>query len=174
MGVGRRPEPPGCHFLELSFPLVIQRGCFFRSTQHLHRRRRVMKHRGCKLVVSAVLALAVLCFSPPAFGADSASLASIGPSVGSSQGTGGQLADFFNLPTKFYYGGRWYSISGGDDFSRADCGTVNGIPGALYREPFFRVVIRLTSGWVSPIVQGTMLSPIETFSEARARLGLNP
>ena len=57
-----------------------------------------MKHRGCKLVVSAVLALAVLCFSPPAFGADSASLASLGPSVGNSQSTGGAFDKVAALP----------------------------------------------------------------------------
>ena len=85
-----------------------------------------MKHRGCRLVVPAVLALAVLCFSPPAFGADSASLASLGPSVGNSQSTGGGFERLIDLPE---------TIPGGvlGKYQRSDkIGVVDGIPVRAY------------------------------------------
>ena len=94
-----------------------------------------MKHRGCKLVVSAVLALAVLCFSPPAFGADSASLASLGPSVGNSQSTGGGFERLMDMPEtirKTYYSrflGRNLSIL----CQKSDkIGLINDIPVRAY------------------------------------------
>lgn len=137
-----------------------------------------MKHRGCRLVVPAVLALAVLCFSPPAFGADSTSLASIGPSVGASQSTDGGFRDVLNMPTSFSYKGKPFIIYlRSTGYSANNLGTVNGIPGLLYEEWEYPVthplvkVVRLTSGWISPFI------PVHcaySFSAARAYLGLNP